>query len=430
MSIPDLTVNAGLNAGEVVSSPCDNTGEPSIPSFAIATACPLNDASVGVAYSNILSAIGGTLPYYWDLDSGALPTGLTLSTAGVISGVPTVQGLFTFVLRVTGMIGGVTTKSCQITVAQVVITSNCPLTDGNVGDAYSVVLAAVGGTPPYTWSITSGALPDGLALSAAGVITGTPTSSQVKTFTLKALDTITQFATKSCQITVTNVNALVYTNTFSEAATAHASQDLGLKLGVTSAPGIAINRTGCNITHDTDGMCLHADYIAGNGTGGVTATADMTYAVGAINAQIEDSDQLAQAICVADNSSAGSITRSGPAVCMSGTWNNSVPAAYYFNFKPEVSIAKLTRITGSLGTETELGSNHTANLNDILCLTVKDNGASIRIRLWINNVMVEEVTDSSASRIHVSGGAMGFMVRFVSAPQYTKWTPLVCAIQR
>jgi hypothetical protein len=50
------------------------------------------------------------------------------------------------------------------------------LPSGQVGAGYHLALAAAGGTAPYSWTLASGALPDGLALDAAsGEITGTPT---------------------------------------------------------------------------------------------------------------------------------------------------------------------------------------------------------------------------------------------------------------
>ena len=56
---------------------------------------------VGKAYSVQLLASGGTAPYIWSIQSGVLPTGLTLSTAGLILGTPTNVGTWTFTVLVT-----------------------------------------------------------------------------------------------------------------------------------------------------------------------------------------------------------------------------------------------------------------------------------------------------------------------------------------
>jgi hypothetical protein len=62
----------------------------------------LPNGQVGQAYSAQLEASGGTAPYTWSLQSGSsLPTGLTLSPAGLISGTPTAAGTDTIVIQVT-----------------------------------------------------------------------------------------------------------------------------------------------------------------------------------------------------------------------------------------------------------------------------------------------------------------------------------------
>jgi len=56
---------------------------------------------VGAAYSKQLTAAGGTPPYpSWALTSGALPAGLTLSPAGLLSGMPTSVGTYSFTIQV------------------------------------------------------------------------------------------------------------------------------------------------------------------------------------------------------------------------------------------------------------------------------------------------------------------------------------------
>jgi len=61
----------------------------------------LADGTVGAAYSQTLTATGGTAPYTWAVTAGTLPAGLNLSAAGVISGPPTAAGSSTFTVGVT-----------------------------------------------------------------------------------------------------------------------------------------------------------------------------------------------------------------------------------------------------------------------------------------------------------------------------------------
>jgi prepilin-type N-terminal cleavage/methylation domain-containing protein len=57
-----------------------------------------------------------------------------------------------------------------------IVTDSLPI--ATVGNAYlNTTLGATDGTAPLTWSIASGSLPNGLSLSGAGVISGTPTAA-------------------------------------------------------------------------------------------------------------------------------------------------------------------------------------------------------------------------------------------------------------
>lgn len=70
------------------------------PALAITTTT-LPDATEGKAYSQQLQASGGVPPYTWSIATGALPSGISLSSSGLLSGTPTVTGPFNFTAQVT-----------------------------------------------------------------------------------------------------------------------------------------------------------------------------------------------------------------------------------------------------------------------------------------------------------------------------------------
>src|SRR5262249_44507718 len=88
-----------------------------VSSLAITTGSPLPNASAGVSYSVTFAASGATAPLTWTLDSGTLPTGLTLNAStGLLSGAAQGAGTFTFVIRVTDNLKATVTKSFSLTV--------------------------------------------------------------------------------------------------------------------------------------------------------------------------------------------------------------------------------------------------------------------------------------------------------------------------
>jgi Putative Ig domain len=85
--------------------------------------------------------------------------------------------------------------------ALAITTTSLPNATQNL--SYSALLSATGGTPPYVWSIASGALPAGLTLAAGtGTISGTPTGSGTATFTVNVTDSASSSATKALSVTV------------------------------------------------------------------------------------------------------------------------------------------------------------------------------------------------------------------------------------
>jgi len=139
----------------------------------------LPQATSGSNYSTGLVATGGTAPLTFAVVSGSLPSGLTLSAGGLLSGVPaavTQPTNFQFQVTAIDNVGSSDTKTFQVTVVPQALTiSTSTLASGTAGAAYSITFGASGGEPPYTWSV-NGVLPTGLHLDpAAGVLSGTPT---------------------------------------------------------------------------------------------------------------------------------------------------------------------------------------------------------------------------------------------------------------
>ncbi len=149
---------------------------------------------VGVSYNATLTAYGGTIPYTWSINKGTLPAGLSLdSGTGIISGMPMTGGDSTFTVKVSD--NSTPVKSAKqrytITVAgnETLIITTTDMADGVEGTAYNATVLMLGGTPPYTWSIIHGNLPDGLAIdTASGVISGNATKKGNYNFTIQVSD--------------------------------------------------------------------------------------------------------------------------------------------------------------------------------------------------------------------------------------------------
>jgi hypothetical protein len=155
----------------------------------VTTTSPLPTAVVDSAYSQQLQASLTDSPA-WSVVSGNLPSGVTLSASGLLSGTPTATGTFDFIVQVTGGTPQqIATQLFRLEVsAGFAITTPPALPEGTVLVSYTTTLNADGGTTPYTWTLSSGNLPNGLNLSTSGVISGTPANAGAFTLTVQASD--------------------------------------------------------------------------------------------------------------------------------------------------------------------------------------------------------------------------------------------------
>lgn len=151
----------------------------------------LPTGAVGNAYSQNLLAFGGTAPYTFSF-SGVLPSGITLTPTGLVSGTPLAAGSYTFSVMVTDSSTGNGPHTASISQTLVIappsVSLSPTLPDATVGQPYAQMISASGGLPPYAFSLDSGALPVGLLLGPDGSISGTAEEDGTFSFTVSARD--------------------------------------------------------------------------------------------------------------------------------------------------------------------------------------------------------------------------------------------------
>jgi large repetitive protein len=193
-------------------------------SYLLDGTCVLPDATLGLPYQGHLTTshnAGGSL----SIVTGALPVGLTLpatfGAAGDIVGGTVTQPLgesntYTFIVQGTGDQGQPLYQGYQVTVdpnqplAITLAAGGSALPPGMVGGAYDQDFSSSGGAAPYTWSVKSGSLPPGLALTNPygpsynySGLAGTPTTAGTYTFTMQIADFDGAQATQQFSLTVT-----------------------------------------------------------------------------------------------------------------------------------------------------------------------------------------------------------------------------------
>ena len=166
------------------------------------TPATLTAGTAGTSYNQSLSASGGITPYTFSQGSGSLPTGLSLSGSGVVSGVPTQTGTFTFTANVTDNQGCTGSASISLTINCQTITVTAPATNtGTAGSAFSQSFSQSGGIGTTNFS-TASTLPTGITLSTAGVLAGTPTQTGSFPITVKATDSNGCMGTTNYTLTI------------------------------------------------------------------------------------------------------------------------------------------------------------------------------------------------------------------------------------
>lgn len=171
-------------------------GGGSTPAPVVITAQPTDQSVVAGTTATFQVTASGATGYQWQrsTDGGATFSDLSTTSATLaLAVVPLGDDGHRFRAVVSNGGGSVTSNAALLTVTAqpaLLITTTSPLPSGTVNTPYSVQLAASGGTPPFTWSTTSGGpLPANLALDAAtGLISGTPTAAAAYALNFRVSD--------------------------------------------------------------------------------------------------------------------------------------------------------------------------------------------------------------------------------------------------
>ena len=145
----------------------------------------------GTPYSQTVSANGIHGPFEYSVSSGALPAGLTLDPeTGVISGNHTSSASVTFTIAAEDVHGCAAFQSYTLVpVCPTITVGPASILGATVGTIYNQAFSQTGASSAsVSYSLSAGALPSGLLLSPAGVLSGNPTSSGTFNFTVRATD--------------------------------------------------------------------------------------------------------------------------------------------------------------------------------------------------------------------------------------------------
>jgi len=151
----------------------------------------VENATAGNAYRFLFLPGFGQYPYRWEITSGELPVGLSLSGAGKITGTTEAVGKYEFIIRVTDENGEAAEKQFTLTVEEdisPVIATASDLPEAQKAAYYSFQMETSGGNGTITWEFADSAYPPGMVLSRSGLLTGSSGIQGSYSFKIRAYD--------------------------------------------------------------------------------------------------------------------------------------------------------------------------------------------------------------------------------------------------
>ncbi len=364
-------------------------------------------AAVNVAYSDTLTATGGTTPYTWSVNAGTLPPGITLSPAGVLSGTPTATGSFSFSVNVIDANNGVSTASVTLVVSTSSLTITSTASTGTVtpgGTVSYTITATNSGQLAYTGAtftdslagLTDDAAYNANAAASSGTVTFTsPNLTWTGNLAAGATATITFSVTVKNPDTGDKVLTTAVTSTTAGANCAAGNTDSRCGNSVTVlVPGLTITASADNAT-TTPGAVVHYTVT-------VTNSGQTSYTGATFTDPL--SDVLDDAAYNADASAtAGTVTFSSPNL----TWTGNLAAGAAATITFSVTVKKPDTgndVLASTITSATTGSNCGSGSADTRCT------AAVKVAILT-------ITNSSNVGSTTPGGVVRFTATFTNAGQ-------------
>jgi hypothetical protein len=247
--------------------------------------------TINQPYRQTFATSGGTTPFTFSVTSGGLPDGLNLnSTSGLISGMPTATGSFSFTISLIDAAGATVSQSSALTINAAPSITTTSLPDTTIGQPYTQTVVTSGGTAPLTFSVSAGSLPAGLNLDSIGNLTGTPTTAGTYSFTIQATDISGASASQPYNVTIYPVPAA--TLSIDPASDSGAPNHPGFTNVTNPTFDVQVNQAGTiSLDFESNGQFVASQSVSGTGTyqltvpsslpdGTYTATAIFTAATG------------------------------------------------------------------------------------------------------------------------------------------------------
>ena len=242
-------------------------------SLSISPSTATADVEVNITFS-ALGGSGKPSQYVWSAPGGTPSSGpgKTFQVRYLTSGTKTIS---------------LTNRSRTVTASAAIIDPEpppppptpCPsitvspssLSSGATGSAYSATISASGGTSPYVFSLSAGAMPNGLTMSSVGSITGTPTLVGTYTFTVRATDADNCYGETAYIISITDGIAPTVTNVTSTSADGTYAPGAAIPIQITFTEAVVVTGSPY-LALETGTTDRNATYTSGSGTNTLTFT--------------------------------------------------------------------------------------------------------------------------------------------------------------